>query len=378
MKAKPPTPKKLLCLILTAAVFLSLAGCVTDPSGASTEEESTRVRGKTGEAGLIFAERNDGAYLAAIENPGQYDFLEVTVPETFNGKTVIGCDIGTDCKKSLPQMLTRGGLEKITELFADTINAMAADIGGARKIDWKNYYLDLPLQKRPAAIYESNNPRWYDLNIFLAYYNLKSLSGCSTKRESEALLRQYPQCALTDIYVLSKEAVEAEYLRLYTYLKKYAPSYSFDDKLDAEREAGYYQWLIYESECKMRGEPAGSKDAEKLWKDLTDAGRTAAIPENPGVITSLSLPDCVEKLTGHLNVGTDLTAFSIPAGVKNIEWDFFIGCRKDMKVTYQGTENWVAVDKNGNKYTFEQLCDSMKNELKLSYGESYILELKIE
>ncbi len=375
MKVKTPTPKKLLCLILTAAVFLSLAGCGTDPSGASTDEESTQVRGKTGEAGLIFAERDDGAYLGAVENPGKYDFLEVTVPETYNGKTVIGCEIGTDCKNSLPQMLTRGGMEKITELFADTINSMAADIGGARKIDWKDYYKDQPLQRRVAALQDSNNRYWFDLNMFLAYYDLKSLSLLSSERESEALLGQYPQCASADIYVLREDAVEAEYSRLYMYLKKYAPSYSFDDRLDAEREAGYYQWLIYKSECKMRGELAGSKDAEKLWKDITGSGRTAAIPENPGVITALSLPDCVEKLTGHLAMGTDLSSFVIPAGVKNIEWDFFAGCGKDMKVTYLGTENWTATDEKGEKYTYTQLCDALQNDLKKTGGK---LELRAE
>ncbi|MCR4683656.1 MAG: hypothetical protein K5647_10035 [Clostridiales bacterium] len=379
MKAKPPTPKKLLCLILAAAVLLSLAGCGTDPSGAATDAENKRKRGETGEAGLIFAERNDGAYLGAIENPGKYDFLEVTVPETFNGKTVVGCDIGTDYKKCLPQMLTVGGMEKIIELFAETINALADDNKEAKRIDWKDYFKDQPLLMRARAIPDSNNNYWWYLNQFLAYYNLKSLSDCASETESDALLKQYPQCAETAIYVLHDDATDAEYVyHVYLNLKKYAPSYSFDDKLDAEREAGYYQWLVYESECRMRGEPAGREEAEKRWKEITEAGRSAAIPDNPGVITSLSLPDCVEKLTGHLAMGTDLSSFVIPSGVKSIEWDFFIGCRKDMKVTYQGTENWVAVDKNGNNYTFGQLCDSLKNELKLSYGESYKLELKIE
>lgn len=379
MKAKPPTPIKLLCLILAAAVFLSLAGCGTDPSGAATDEETKRKRGMTGEAGLIFAERNDGAYLGAIENPGKYDFLEVTVPGTFNGKTVIGCDIGTDYKKCLPQMLTVGGMEKIIALFAETINALADDNKEAKRINWKDYFKDQPLSGRGRALTDSNNSYWWYLNQFLAYYNLKSLPDCSGERESEALLMQYPQCAETDIYVLNGDATDAEYIsHVYMSLKKYAPSYSFDDKLDAEREAGYYQWLVYESECRMSGAPAGSEEAEKRWKKITVSGRSAAIPDNPGVITSLSLPDCIEKLTGYLAMGTDLSSFVIPAGVKTIEWDFFAGCRKDMKVTYLGTENWVAVDKNGNKYTFVQLCDSLKNELKLSYGESYKLELKIE
>ena len=380
MKAKPPTPKKLLCLILAAAVFLSLAGCGTDPSGAATDEGNKRKRGETGEAGLIFAERNDGAYLAAVENPGKYDYLEVTVPETFNGKTVIGCDIGTDYKKSLPQMLTVGGMEKIIELFAETINALADDNKEAKRIDWKDYFKDQPLPMRGYAIADSNNNYWLYLARFLAYYNLKSLSEGASKRESDALLKQYPQCAETAIYVLRDDATDAEYVyHLYLNLKKYAPSYSFDDKLDAEREAGYYQWLVYESECRMCGEPAGSEEAEKRWKEITASGRSAAIPENPGLITSLSLPDCVEKLTGHLVMGTDLPSFVIPAGVKTIEWDFFAGCRKDMKVTYLGTENWTAVDEKGAVYTYPQLCDALENDLgkNKTTGTSYKLELKI-
>ncbi len=376
MKTKTVALRTAVFFALAAVVFSSLAGCGSDPSGAVTYEDSTPARVMTGAPELVFAERNDGAYLGAVENPGKYDFLEVTVPETFNGKTVVGCDIGTDCKNSLPQMLTRGGMEKITELFADTINAMAADIDGARKVDWKDYYKDKPITERLNAIKRSNNSNWWYLNVFLSYYDLKNLSDGASERESDALLKQYPQCAETDIYVLREGATEAEYVtHVYMNLKKYAPSYSFDDKLDAELEAGYYRWLIYESECRMKGAPFGREEAEKRWKEITETGRSAAIPDNPGVVTALSLPDCVEKLTGHLAMGTDLSSFVIPAGVKSIEWDFFAGCRKDMKVTYLGTENWTATDEKGEKYTYPQLCDALQNDLKKTGGK---LELRAE
>ena len=373
---------KLTAFFVLATVVLSLlSGCGTDPSGTVTDEESTPARVMTGAPELVFAERNDGAYLAAVENPEKYEFLEVTVPETFNGKTVVGCDIGTDYKNRLPQMLTREGMEKIIELFADTINAAAADIEGAEVIDWEDYYKDRPISNRVKAMLMSKNALWFDLNTFLAYYSLKSLSDSASERESDALLAMYPQCASADIYVLSEDATEAEYFHhVYLKLKKYAPSYSFDDKLEAEREAGYYQWLVYESECRMTGAPFGREEAEKRWKDITGSGRTAEIPANPGVVTALSLPDCVEKLTGHLAAGTDLSSFVIPAGVKSIEWDFFTGCRKDAKVTWQGTENWSAVDNNGNEYSYEQLCESLQNELKITVTgkASYRLELRAE
>lgn len=365
MKAKPPTPKAFSCLILAAFIFFSFSSCRTGPA-----------KTKTGEAGLIFAERNDGAYLAAIENPGKYEFLEVTVPGTFNGKTVIGCDIGTDYKKRLPQMLTREGMERIIDMFAETINAEAEHIDGAVQIDWRDYFsADLPISQRAQSVLNSNNLEWFYLSTFLACYGYISLSRQGLHPED--VLKNLPQCETLDIYMLNS-STDWEFFNIFNLLKHYAPSYSFKDKVNDEKAAEYYRWLVYESEYKKKGGNLGKDSAEKLWKEIVKAGRSAEIPEDPGVITSLSLPDCVEKLTGHLNVGTDLTAFSIPAGVKSIEWDFFIGCRKDMKVTYQGTENWVAVDKNGNKYTFGQLCDSLKNELKLSYGESYKLELKIE
>ena len=74
-------------------------------------------------------------------------------------------------------------------------------------------------------------------------------------------------------------------------------------------------------------------------------------------------------------MGTDLSSFVIPAGVKSIEWDFFAGCRKDMKVTYLGTENWTATDEKGEKYTYPQLCDALQNDLKKTGGK---LELRAE
>ena len=336
------------CLAVLATVFFSIyiGNSIIRRGERQTGE---KVSPDEGYAELTFTDTDGGYAVSGISNPEGYAKLKISVPPVHNGKAVVEYDPAASISGILPRMLTEAAFDRITESFAESINAQS-DASGKKRIDnWRDY---LPIAKRSKLMTDSNNEEWYSFLMFIAYYPEKDPAEILSSRETAELIKRYPQCADgSRIYVLIPDATPPELNATADILKKYVPSYTFEMKLADETDAGYYQWLVYDR----------LNDTEKTveaWNGIVSGGKSAVRPSvYSGIITEISLPDSVVRLPGTPLAGTCVRSFRIPSGVCGISGAFFAGAAEGISVTYADEPDWYCTLGGYGKYFLSDLTE---------------------
>ena len=361
-------------LILAFLILLPLASCEKNPESPGNSTDSLPESGAeqnspetSGDATLEFRETDDGYVLSALRNPEGFNNLAVRVPETHNGKPVVGVDIDGSIDFIFPRMLSVEAFETLMDAFAETINR-DSEKNGLQTVDWKETD---PVAARASRWTLSQNVKWLDFNRFEAFYFKRSLSEAATEHEKRQLSDLYPQCRSYDFYALTSDVSYTNLAELSELLREYVPSYSLEDKLRDESAVDYYKWKDYKNRVAYISHVLFEDEIDRYWNEATPVER----PVSRESITEFVIPDSITFITGCPIVSTRIADFNIPAGVIEIRVSFFCGCREDISVTYGGQTGWTASLSDveyGKVYT---LKDLFKPEVSVSTGNRMTYKL---